>query len=74
MYYEWANDITAETFDDVDECISKIYATLLPKEKGSKELQEGESLIADYGIAFERQGFVQGFKYAMRLKGECGIV
>ncbi len=44
------------------------------KERGDKKWTELESLIADNEAAWQEQGFVIGFIYAMELKKECEMM
>ena len=61
--------ILANSFPDSKEVKSAIAAV---EELMPADAQGLEDATAELGIALERQGFVYGFRAAMRLHNECG--
>ncbi len=62
--------------DEVEEASEKIEIELIEpmRNAGDGNWMELDCLIGNTTTAFQKQGFIQGFQYAMRLKKECGVI
>lgn len=64
-----------EKFQEVDisnRMVSK-YLEEVKQEKGINAMLDVEELIMKYGSDYELQGFINGFRYAMKLKEDCVV-
>lgn len=68
IYYNYQNDLDTGDSEDVETARKSLYAFL--EEKGLTVF-ECEDFVGCLSSESEKQGFLNGFKYAMKIAMEC---
>lgn len=68
IYYEYQNLIQGGDGEEVKKSCAALYELF---DKQGLTITEYEDFLAAYACANEKQGFINGFQYAMRIALEC---
>ncbi len=76
IYYEVNDSDDCISFDETKAITDEAYETIVNpiQNAGNPESGKIDGLLGDFASAYEQQGFILGFIYAMQLRGECDLL